>query len=107
MTDGSDPNMSIQQSNYVRQIVADAMHRQTTMASTAEIKLLYNPQMKSSYNFVPGIMGMLMLIVCTMMTSVSIVREKERGSMDLLLVSPVKPIVIITAKAVPYLSFRH
>lgn len=102
MTDGSDPNMSIQQSNYVRQIVADAMHGQTTMASTAEIKLLYNPQMKSSYNFVPGIMGMLMLIVCTMMTSVSIVREKERGSMDLLLVSPVKPIVIITAKAVPY-----
>lgn len=102
MTDGSDPNMSIQQSNYVRQIVADAMHGQTTMASTAEIKLLYNPQMKSSYNFVPGIMGMLMLIVCTMMTSVSIVREKERGNMDLLLVSPVKPIVIITAKAVPY-----
>ena len=102
MTDGSDPNMSIQQSNYVRQIVADAMHGQPTMASTAEIKLLYNPQMKSSYNFVPGIMGMLMLIVCTMMTSVSIVREKERGSMDLLLVSPVKPIVIITAKAVPY-----
>ena len=102
MTDDSDPNMSIQQSNYVRQIVADAMHGQPTMASTAEIKLLYNPQMKSSYNFVPGIMGMLMLIVCTMMTSVSIVREKERGSMDLLLVSPVKPIVIITAKAVPY-----
>lgn len=102
MTDGSDPNMSIQQSNYVRQIVADAMHGQPTMASTAEIKLLYNPQMKSSYNFVPGIMGMLMLIVCTMMTSVSIVREKERGNMDLLLVSPVKPIVIITAKAVPY-----
>lgn len=102
MTDGSNPNMSIQQSNYVRQIVADAMLGQPTMASTAEIKLLYNPQMKSSYNFVPGIMGMLMLIVCTMMTSVSIVREKERGNMDLLLVSPVKPIVIITAKAVPY-----
>lgn len=78
------------------------MYGQSATASAAETKLLYNPQMKSSYNFVPGIMGMLMLIVCTMMTSVSIVREKERGNMDILLVSPVKPIVIITAKAVPY-----
>lgn len=102
MTDGSDPNMSIQHGNYVRQIVAGTMYGQSATASAAETKLLYNPQMKSSYNFVPGIMGMLMLIVCTMMTSVSIVREKERGNMDILLVSPVKPIVIITAKAVPY-----
>ncbi len=102
MTDGADPNMSIQHSNYVRQIAAGALYGLSTTVQAAEIKLLYNPQMKSSYNFVPGIMGMLMLIICTMMTSVSIVREKERGSMDTLLVSPVKPIIIITAKAVPY-----
>ena len=65
-------------------------------------RTLYNPQMKSSYNFVPGIMGMIFILICAIMTSVSIVREKETGTMDLLLVSPVKPISIIIGKLVPY-----
>ena len=59
--------------------------------------------MKSAYNFVPAIMGMLLLLICAMMTSVSIVREKERGTMEVLLVSPIRPLMIIVAKAVPYL----
>ena len=63
---------------------------------------LYNPQMKSSYNFVPGIMGMIFILICAIMTSVSIVREKETGTMDLLLVSPVRPISIIIGKIIPY-----
>ena len=58
--------------------------------------------MKSSYNFVPGVMGFIIIIVCAMMTSISIVRERERGSMELLLVSPVKPITIILSKVAPY-----
>jgi ABC-2 type transport system permease protein len=66
--------------------------------------MLYNPQMKSAYNFVPAIMGMLLMLVCAMMTSVSIVREKEKGTMEVLLVSPVKPLMIIVAKAIPYLA---
>ncbi len=65
--------------------------------------MLYNPQMKSAYNFVPGIMGMLLMLICAMMTAVSIVREKERGTMEVLLVSPVRPLMIIIAKAIPYL----
>lgn len=65
--------------------------------------MLYNPQMRSAYNFVPAIMGMLLMLVCAMMTSISIVREKERGTMEVLLVSPVKPLMIIVAKAIPYL----
>ena len=65
--------------------------------------MLYNPSMRSAYNFVPAIMGMLLMLVCAMMTSISIVREKERGTMEVLLVSPVKPLMIIIAKAVPYL----
>ena len=69
----------------------------------AGVRLLYNPQMKSAYNFVPAIMGMLLLLICAMMTSVSIVREKERGTMEVLLVSPVRPLMIIVAKVVPYL----
>lgn len=59
--------------------------------------------MKSSYNFVPGIMGLIFILICAMMTSVSIVREKEMGSMEVLLVSPVKPLYIIIAKMIPYL----
>jgi ABC-2 type transport system permease protein len=59
--------------------------------------------MRSAYNFVPAIMGMLLMLICAMMTSISIVREKERGTMEVLLVSPVKPLMIIIAKVVPYL----
>ena len=66
-------------------------------------KLLFNPQMRSCYNFVPGIMGMLLMLICAMMTSISIVKEKERGTMEVLLVSPIRPLMIIIAKAVPYL----
>ncbi|MBF1608149.1 MAG: ABC transporter permease, partial [Prevotella sp.] len=61
------------------------------------------PQMKSTYNFVPAIMGTLLMLVCAMMTSISIVREKEKGTMEVLLVSPTKPLMIIVAKLVPYL----
>jgi ABC-2 type transport system permease protein len=68
-----------------------------------EVKMLYNPQLKSAYNFVPGIMGLVLMLICAMMTSISIVREKEQGTMEILLVSPVKPISIVLSKAVPYL----
>lgn len=68
------------------------------------VRMLYNPQMKSSYNFVPGIMGLIFILICAMMTSVSIVREKETGTMEVLLASPVKPLYIILAKMVPYFA---
>ena len=99
IVDGSDPNMAQQWTAYAQQTLA-AAHSQL---STLNSQLLYNPQMKSAYNFVPAIMGMLLLLICAMMTSVSIVREKERGTMEVLLVSPVRPLMIIVAKAVPYL----
>lgn len=67
-----------------------------------EIQMMYNPEMKSAYNFVPGIMGLIFILICSMMTSVSIVREKENGTMELLIVSPVKPINILISKLAPY-----
>lgn len=66
------------------------------------MRLLYNPQMEGAYNFVPGVLGMMMLLVCAMMTSISIVRKRETGTMEILLVSPVRPIFVIAAKMVPY-----
>ena len=99
IVDGSDPNMAQQWTTYAQQTIAPANSSLFTLHSS----LLYNPRMKSAYNFVPAIMGMLLLLICAMMTSVSIVREKEQGTMEVLLVSPVKPLMIIVAKVVPYL----
>ena len=106
ITDGSDPNMAQQYSNYASQIFSQHYLDDNTSAGQRFLlstKLLYNPQMQSSYNFVPGIMGMLLMLICAMMTSISIVKEKERGTMEVLLVSPIRPIMIIIAKVIPYL----
>jgi ABC-2 type transport system permease protein len=65
--------------------------------------MLYNPDSERGPNFVPGVIAMVMLLICVMMTSISIVREKELGTMEVLLVSPFKPLYVILAKAVPYL----
>lgn len=97
IVDGADPNMSQQWTNYAQSVIFNANN---TLINS---KMLYNPRMKSAYNFVPAIMGMLLMLVCAMMTSISIVREKERGTMEVLLVSPIKPIMIIIAKVIPYL----
>ena len=97
IVDGADPNMAQQWTNYAANVMSD------TASGTLNVRLLYNPQMRSAYNFVPAILGMLLMLVCAMMTSISIVREKERGTMEVLLVSPVRPLMVIVAKALPYL----
>ena len=97
IVDGADPNMAQQWTNYATSVI---MNMEGGLVNS---KMLYNPQMKSAYNFVPAIMGMLLMLVCAMMTSISIVREKEKGTMEVLLVSPIKPLMIIVAKAIPYL----
>lgn len=108
IVDATDPNMATMTTAYASNIV-NAYQQEITPGAdglvqlTPEVKLLYNPQMKSSYNFVPGVMGLIFMLICAMMTSVSIVREKERGTMEVLLVSPVKPLNIIFAKVIPYL----
>ena len=113
IVDGADPNMSQQWTVYAQAIIQQellATARSNSQSSilnspsaTVNTKMLYNPQMKSAYNFVPAIMGMLLMLICAMMTSISIVREKEKGTMEVLLVSPVQPLKVIIAKAVPYL----
>ena len=97
IVDGTDPNMAQQWTAYAKAVIANVE------SSVVNSKLLYNPQMKSAYNFVPAIMGTLLMLICAMMTSISIVREKEKGTMEVLLVSPTKPLMMIIAKAVPYL----
>lgn len=112
VSDATDPNMATMQAGYAMNIISATGQEMLppgmqASAIVPQLKLLYNPQMKSAYNFVPGVMGLILMLICAMMTSVSIVREKEMGTMEVLLVSPVRPIFIILSKAVPYfvLSF--
>mgnify|MGYP002900060449 FL=1 len=124
LVDATDPNEATQLSAYATQIAVESgklkvesenansnakhlspftFHFSTGKGIVPTISLLYNPQMKGAYNFVPGVMGLILILICAMMTSVGIVKEKEIGTMEVLLVSPMKPVYIILAKATPYL----
>jgi ABC-2 type transport system permease protein len=107
LADATDPNAATSFTFYASNIINS--YQQELMGEsknpyqiTPEVKMLFNPQMKSSFNFVPGVLGMIMLLICAMMTSIAIVREKEMGTMEILLVSPMKPIYIILSKITPY-----
>jgi ABC-2 type transport system permease protein len=107
IVDGTDPNQGSMVAAYAGSILADyqqelMQQQQIPFQIIPEIRMLYNPELRSAYNFVPGLMGMIFMLICAMMTSIAIVREKETGSMEVLLASPVKPIYIVVAKMVPY-----
>lgn len=108
IADASDPNTANLLSNYLSAIVTD--YQQTAGNNMVlpyriipELRMLYNPQLKGAPNFVPGVMALVLMLVCVMMTAISIVKEKETGTMEVLLVSPFKPVLVIISKAVPYL----
>lgn len=107
IADATNTNTATATVMYASGIIADCLSERSPQERAAgvqpEIRMLYNPQMKSSYSFVPGVMGLIIILICAMMTSVSIVREKETGTMELLLVSPMKPMMIIVSKMMPYL----
>lgn len=108
IADASDPNLANTLTNYLSTIVMDYQlalneNQEVPLQIGTEVRMLYNPQLKGAHNFVPGVMALVLMLVCVMMTSISIVREKELGTMEILLVSPFKPVLVILSKAVPYL----
>lgn len=108
IADASDPNYATTLTNYVSSIIQDYQSELNETVAlpyriTPEIRMLYNPQLKGAPNFVPGVMALVLMLVSVMMTAISIVREKETGTMEILLVSPFKPVWVILSKAVPYL----
>lgn len=108
IADAADPNSATTLTNYVSAIVRDyqaALNEQAALPYqiTPQIRMLYNPQLKGAPNFVPGVIALVLMLVSVMMTAISIVREKETGTMEVLLVSPFKPVWVILSKAVPYL----
>lgn len=107
IADASDPNTANLLTNYATAIINDyqqTINNQQQLSYTikTQVRMLYNPELKGAYNFVPGVMALVLMLVCAMMTSMAIVREKEMGNMEVLLVSPLKPFFMVLAKTVPY-----
>lgn len=109
ITDSSDPNLATSVASYLKNIVNSFVLENRALASDRpitldiETRMLYNPQLKGAPSFVPGVISLILMILCVMMTAISIVREKESGTMELILVTPFKPVYIIIAKVVPYI----
>ena len=108
IADASDANSANLIVNYTSGIINDFVTKENTtsampMQIAMETRMLYNPELKSAFMFVPGTMAMILVLICALLTSVSIVREKEMGTMEALLVSPLKPLQIILGKVAPYM----
>lgn len=108
ISDASDPNTATTLVNYANIIIMDYQKELMQLQNMplridSEIRMLYNPELKSVVNFVPGVMSLILLLICVLMTSVSIVKEKENGTMEVLLVSPFNAFMVLVSKAVPYL----
>jgi ABC-2 type transport system permease protein len=106
IADASDPNTAKTLTNYLTAIITDYQQpgTQPSMLLIPITRMLYNPELNGSMNFVPGVIALVLMIICTTLTSVSVVREKEMGTMEILLVSPFKPVYVVLSKAVPYLA---
>ena len=108
ITDGSDPNTATILVNYLSAIISNYQSQLKPAPGISyqiipQVRQLYNVEQNGSLNFIPGVIALIFMIVSTALTSVSIVKEKELGTMEILLVSPLKPIMVLIAKAVPYL----
>ncbi len=108
IADGSEPNVATLVTNYTMAITADFNSKFLPPEASSgpglqpEVRMFYNPSLKSHFMFVPGIITLVLILICALMTSVTITREKEFGTMEVLLVSPLKPIQIILGKVMPY-----
>ncbi len=107
IADATDPNQATTLTNYLSSIVKDyqnELNQQNKLPYSikTETRMLYNPQLKGAYSSVPGVMGMILLLISAMMTSIAIVKEKELGTMEILLVSPMKPWLVVISKVIPY-----
>ena len=113
IADGSEPNTATLVTNYTMAIVNNFTSElsvpgiNNSVKIQPEVKMFYNPELKSHFMFVPGVITLILILICALMTSVTITREKEFGTMEVLLVSPLRPVQIILGKVMPYfiLSF--
>ncbi len=110
IADGTDPNTASTLVSYASRLIAAFQQEEMGAAGLppyqihTEVQLLYNPTLKGAYSTVPGVMGLILMLICAMMTAVSIAKEKELGTMEVILVSPMPPLMIIISKMIPYFA---
>jgi len=107
IADASDPNIAGTLTSFASAIILSYQNEliegmNIPYQITSDVRMIYNPELKGATNFVPGVMALVLLLISVLMTSVSIVREKENGTMEVLLVSPFNAILVVLSKAVPY-----
>jgi len=108
IADASDANSANIIVNYTSGVIYDYVNKlnrnlEIPFRIDVSTRMVFNEQLRSVYMFVPGTMALILMLISAMMTSISIVREKENGSMEVLLLSPLKPIQIILGKVSPYI----
>lgn len=108
IADATDPNTANTVANYAASIVRDYQaainpHATLPLQIVTEVRMFYNPELKGVFMFIPGTMTVILMLVSAMMTSISIAREKESGTMEVLLVSPLKPVQVVAGKVLPYI----
>ena len=107
ITDGSDPNTGGIMQGYAGAIVdrwyRDAVPVRSALRIDTQARMRYNPTLESAHLFVPGLVAFVLTIVSALMTAISITREKETGTMEMLLVSPIRPVAIVAGKVIPYI----
>jgi ABC-2 type transport system permease protein len=107
LTDGSDPNTGGIMQGYATAVVQrwyhDAVPAGGGLRIEAAARMRYNPTLESSHLFVPGLVAFVLTIISALMTAISITREKETGTMEMLLVSPIRPTAIVAGKVIPYI----
>lgn len=109
LADASDANTANIVSNYTSAIIRSYMKYELVKSDlpfeiNTNVQILYNKELKGVYMFVPGTMALILMLVSAMMTSISITREKEMGTMEVLLVSPLRPLPIVLGKVIPYIG---
>ena len=104
--DGSESNTATIAQGYIAGI-AEAFNRRTAGASVKPVidlrnRVWYNPELKSRNFLIPGLIAIIMSVIVSLLISLAIAREWDRGTMEQLISTPVKPIEIVTGKLVPY-----
>lgn len=100
--DMSDPNIGMVFTNYAENIIYESLQQDKSQSVNIHKTMIYNPALENAFYFIPGIIGMVFTLICSLMTSFSITREKERGTIKLLLLSPVNRLLILLGKTIPY-----
>lgn len=107
ITDAAEPNSGTARQNFVTAVVqryeAETRQRRGSIQIVPEARARFNPTRESANLFVPGLMTLVLNIIAALMTALSLTREKETGTMEALLVSPLRPWQIIVGKVAPYL----